>query len=308
MSNNGMAMFDGIWPALLIPQDPITLNVDTVLLVTHIHSMLAQGCQGVAIFGTTGEAAHFSVSEKCSILDSLIASGVPSSRLMVGVGTSCIQDTVALIKAAQSHKCCAVLWHPPFYYKNLNDQGVVEFFSRCLDLVDDTTLKCVLYHFPANTGVPITHGCITQLMRKYPSNILGVKDSSFSLDHTTELIQRFPQLKIFVGKDTDTAELVRRGACGAIVALANVAPKLMRSLYDHGKDGSSHPNRQEEIDALWSIIGQHYLICSVKGIKAAQSEGKDQEKWLFARPPLSPITMEQANELLKQMKDKHVDW
>jgi 4-hydroxy-tetrahydrodipicolinate synthase len=209
-----------------------------------------------------------------------------------------------MIKESIKLNCLAVLWNPPFYFKNLNDEGIINFYSACLNHIEDkSTLKVILYHFPANTCVPITHNIIDKLYAAYPENILGVKDSSFSFEHTLELIQKYPQLKIYVGKDTDTSELVRHGACGAIVALSNVVPNLMRSLYDYGKD-ESKPNRNEEILKLWSIIGQHYLICSVKGIKASQ---ENAHKWLVARPPLFPLSMEQAHELVRQMKEANVN-
>jgi 4-hydroxy-tetrahydrodipicolinate synthase len=183
-----------------------------------------------------------------------IQKGIPSQRLIVGVGHNSVADTVEMIRESLRLNCLAVLWHPPFYYKNLADHGVIEYYKQCLDRIEDrSALKVILYNFPANTCVPVTHNIIEQLMTAYPGNIMGMKDSSFSYDHTYQIIQRFPKLKMYVGKDTDTSELVRNGACGAIVAFSNMAPDLMQSLYEYGKDNTK-PNRNDEILKLWDIV------------------------------------------------------
>ncbi len=104
-----------------------------------------------------------------------------------------------------------------------------------------------------------------------------------------------------MGKDTDVSELVRHGAAGAIVALSNIVPNLMHSLYEYGKD-SSKSNRNDEINKLWELIGQHYLICSVKAIMASQKG----PKWNMARPPLSPLTVKQGEVLARQVKEANI--
>jgi 4-hydroxy-tetrahydrodipicolinate synthase len=207
-----------------------------------------------------------------------------------------------MIKESIKLNCLAVLWNPPFYFKNLNDEGIINFYSACLNQIEDkSTLKVILYHIPQNTCVPITHNIIDKLYAAYPENILGVKDSLGNFDESLELIQKYPHLKIYVGNDTDTSELVRHGACGAITAMSNLVPNLMRSLYDYGKD-ESKPNRNEEILKFAAIIVQYYFLSSVKAIMAAQNE----PKWLIARPPLVSLTMEQGHELVKQIKEANI--
>jgi 4-hydroxy-tetrahydrodipicolinate synthase len=199
-------LFNGIFPALLIPMNA-DYSVDTDALVAHIHDVLGNGCKGVVIFGTTGEASSFSLRAKKQVLKELIEKGVPPKRLMVGVGHSSIEDTVDMIRTALHHNVLAVLWHPPYYFKNVSDDGVVAFYKEVMDRVNDANLKVLLYNFPMLTGVPLTHSIIERIYNLFPNNIVGMKDSSFDFDKTLQLIKKFPQLKIYVGKDTDTSEL-----------------------------------------------------------------------------------------------------
>ena len=293
-------IYSGMFPALLIPMNP-DYSVDTDALVDHINDLFNNGCKGAAIFGTTGEAASYSLQEKQTVLKALIDKGIPPKRLIVGVGHSSMSDTVAMVRTAMSYNVLAVLWHPPYYFKNLSEDGVVAFYKESIEKVDDPRLKVILYNFPLCTGVPMTQNIIQRLCDLFPQNILGVKDSSFDYDNTLSLIKAFPQLKIYVGKDTDTSELTRNGAAGAIVALSNIAPNLMYSLYEYGKDNTK-PNRNDEINKLWALIGKHYLICSVKAIMASQKG----PKWNVARPPLFVITPEQAETLVREVKEANI--
>ena len=292
--------YHGMYPALLIPMNP-DYSVDIDALVDHINDMFDNGCKGAVIFGTTGEAASFSLDAKKKVLKGIIEKGIPPKRLMVGVGHSSIEETVDMIQTALSYNVLAVLWHPPYYFKNLSDDGVVEFYKQSIERVNNPSLKVILYNFPMFTGVPLNHQIIERIYNLFPDTIVGIKDSGFDYDKTLALIKTFPKLKVYVGKDTDTSELVRNGAVGAIVALSNIAPRLMVSLYEYGLDNTK-PNRNDEINNLWGLIGRHYLICSVKAIMASQKG----PKWNVALPPLFVITPEQAQSLVQGVKDANI--
>jgi 4-hydroxy-tetrahydrodipicolinate synthase len=130
------------------------------------------------------------LDHKKQVLNALIQKGIPPQRLVVGVGHSSIEETVDMVREALRHKVLAVLWHPPFYFKNLSDDGVIAFYKECLTRINDKSLKVILYNFPANTGVPVNQNIVGKLYDMFPDNIKGVKDSSFSFDHTLGLIQK----------------------------------------------------------------------------------------------------------------------
>lgn len=104
-----------------------------------------------------------------------------------------------MLKAAIKFKVLAVLWHPPYYYKNLADEGTILFYKECLEKVNDKSLKVILYNFPALTHVPLTHNIIGRLLELFPDNIIGIKDSSFDYYHTLSLIKTFPApFKVYI--------------------------------------------------------------------------------------------------------------
>ena len=292
--------YHGMFPALLIPMNP-DYSVDIDALVDHINDMFDNGCKGAVIFGTTGENASFSVETKKNVLKAIIAKGIPSKRLMVGVGHSSIEDTVEMIRAALNSDVLAVLWHPPYYFKNLSDDGVVAFYKETLERVNNPNLKVVLYNFPMFTCVPLTHEIIERIYNLFPENIIGIKDSGFDFHKTLAIIRKFPQLKVYVGKDTDTSELVRNGAVGAIVALSNIAPRLLVSLYEYGLDNTK-PNRNDEINNLWILISKYNLISSVKAIMAS----RNGSKWNVAVPPLFSLSADQTDYLVQGLKEANI--
>ena len=133
----------------------------------------------------------------------------------------------------------------------------------------------------------------------------GLKDSSYDFEQSLAYIKKFPQLKIYAGKDIDTSELVRLGAVGTISAFGNVAPALMNSLYEYGLDSKTKPNRNDEINKLWNIVFKHYFISSMKGILSVR---KSEIKWNIVRPPLASLSTEEANELVRLIDESAITY
>lgn len=158
-------------------------------------------------------------------------------------------DTVDMIRESLRYNLLAVLWNPPFYYKNLSEDGIVAFYQECLERVNDKSLNVILYNYPSNTCVPITRTIVERLFNLFPDNIIGLKDSSYNYEETLAFLKNFPHLKIYAGKDIDTSSLVSQGAVGTISAFANIAPNLMNSLYEHGLD-KTKPNRNDEANKV----------------------------------------------------------
>ena len=300
---NDEDIFSGIFPALLMPlNSDYSCNVDA--LVEHINDMLDNGCKGVVLFGTTGEAASFSVGERINVLKSVIEKGVPGEKILVGTGFSTIEDTVAMTKASIEHKCSAVLMHPPYYFKNVPDEGVIAYFKEVIERVGDLSLKIFLYHFPYFTGVPLTYNVIDTLHRMFPHNVIGIKDSEGVVDKTLKLMERFPDLKMHVGIDMYTAELVKAGAVGAITACANLCPRLMVSLYEHGKD-ETKPCRKEEIVKLCNLMlynKKHHFISALKAVIQAQKGSI----WALPKPPLYPLSDADIEELVSEYNSANI--
>ncbi len=200
--------------------------------IRQAHALLQQGCHGLGIFGTTGEATSFAVADRQAALEALIEGGVPAERLMPGIGTCAKTDTVALARHALAQGCMRVLMQPPFFYKGVSDEGVYAAFAELIDAVADDRLELYLYHFPQATQIPINKPVIERLVAAYPQTLRGIKDSSGDLAHTTDLARSFPSLAIYAGADSHLLDLLAAGGAGTVSAAANINSAANRTVLD----------------------------------------------------------------------------
>ncbi|MDF2798490.1 MAG: dihydrodipicolinate synthase family protein, partial [Devosia sp.] len=170
------------------------LSIDAGRFITNCQALLADGADGLAPFGTTSEANSMSVGERIDLLDALLDAGVAPERLIPGTGCAALPDTIALTKHAVSRGVLGTLTLPPFYYKGVPEEGLVDSYSAAIDAVGDSRLRIYLYHIPQTSGVPITLTLIEKLLAKHPGVFVGLKDSSGNWDNTHAVIKAFPEL------------------------------------------------------------------------------------------------------------------
>jgi 4-hydroxy-tetrahydrodipicolinate synthase len=272
----------GIWPALMTPLRP-DLGVDHARLVAHARTLLAAGCAGVTPFGTTGEGPSFSVTERCAAVDALVAGGVPAARILVSVGCAALPDAIALTRHAQDIGAWGVLLLPPFYFKGLSDAGIVDACSQVLDAAADRPLRVVLYHIPQVTAVALSHAVIAELLRRYPKNIVAIKDSQCDRAHSLALAKAFmPPLGVHVGNELDLPALAACGSRGAVSGLANFMPRVVHSLATE-PDAARTAAMHARVARLLDWLGGYALIPALKAIMAAQT---GDAAWLRVRAPL----------------------
>src|SRR6266516_3968306 len=159
------------------------LSPDSKRFIAHSKWLLSQNC-GLAVFGTNSEANSLSMEERAMLLDELVAAGVDPSRMMSGTGCCSIVETVRLTAQAVGHGCAGVLMLPPFYYKDVSEEGLYRYFSEVVQRVGDARLKIYLYHIPPVAVVGITTGLVERLLAAYPNVIAGMKDSSGAWNNT----------------------------------------------------------------------------------------------------------------------------
>ena len=121
------ALFGGVNAAVLTPMHA-DLSVDLDRMAAHCRWLLANGCNGLAVLGTTGEANSLGITERIAVLEGLVARGIPAAKLLPGTGTTALTDTVLLTRKAAELGCRGALLLPPFYYKNPSDDGLFAYF------------------------------------------------------------------------------------------------------------------------------------------------------------------------------------
>ncbi|MBF0269818.1 MAG: dihydrodipicolinate synthase family protein [Alphaproteobacteria bacterium] len=287
----------GVWAAALTPLDA-NLAPDVAALADHCRWLLANGCDGLAVLGTTGEANSFSVSERLAILDGLAEAGIPGANLVPGTGCCAFPDTVALTKRAIELGALGVLTLPPFYYKNVAEDGVFASYARVIEEVGDSRLRLYLYHFPKLSGVPITHSLIERLMKAYPGTIAGLKDSAGQLDHTLSLIKDFPELAIMAGYDDGLLPVLRAGGAGCITACANIASRLASDVVRSLGDPALAEQAQARLTGVRRVMEGMPMIAAMKELLARHC-GKDG--WRRVRPPQVDLSKDKADALAAQL-------
>ena len=170
----------------------VDLSPDRERFIRHCQWLLSQNC-GLAPFGTTSEANSMSTDERISLLDALVAAGIDPSRMMPGTGCCSITETVTLTAHAVKHGCAGVLMLPPFYYKDVSEEGLYRYFSEVVQRVGDARLRIYLYHIPPVAIVGITPKLVERLLKAYPNAIAGMKDSSGDWNNTKTFLDAFAE-------------------------------------------------------------------------------------------------------------------
>src|SRR6266446_92316 len=235
------------------------LAPDSKRFIAHCRWLLSHNC-GLAVFGTNSEANSLSMEERAMLLDEVVAAGVDPSRMMPGTGCCSIMETVKLTKQAVGNGCAGVLMLPPFYYKDVNEEGLHRYFSEVVQRVGDARLKIYLCHIPPVAVVGITTGLVERLLAAYPNAIAGMKDSSGDWNNTKTFLDAFAEtarpassaraartFDVFVGSETFLLANMRNGGAGTISATANVNPAAIHELYREWNtaDDTDHADQQQ---------------------------------------------------------------
>ena len=194
MINGSTTNISGVLAAVLTPLNA-DLSPDLDRLLRHCRWLIDNGCDGLAVLGTTGEANSFSVDERIAILDGLAEAGIPGDRLLPGTGCCALTDSVSLTRRAVELGAAGVLMLPPFYYKDVSDAGLFATFAEIIERVGDSRLRIYLYHFPRMSAVPFSHALIEDLLKRYPDTVAGMKDSSGDLANMAGAARAFPRLR-----------------------------------------------------------------------------------------------------------------
>ena len=275
------------------------LSPDAARFIAQCHWLLSQNC-GLAVFGTNSEANSLSVNERIALLDALLAADVDPSRMMPGTGCCALTDTVRLTEHAVKAGCAGVLMLPPFYYKDVTEEGLYRNFSEVVERVGDARLRIYLYHIPPVAVVGITPGLVERLLKKYPTAIAGMKDSSGDWSNTKIFLDAFAKsgFDIFPGSESFLLAGLRGGGAGCISATANVNPAAIDKLYREWKNADAD-QQQEALNAVRKATGQYIMIPALKQVIAHFANDPD---WCTVRPPLTELTAAQTKNVIDSLK------
>ncbi len=290
----------GIFAASVTPVDSDG-EISHERLAAHLRWLLHHGCHGVALFGTTGEAPSFSVAERRGALEAVLRRGVAPERILLGIGCCAHADTLALARHGLDHGVTRMLMLPPFYFKEVPDEGVFRSFAELIEGLGSDRLELVLYHFPRMSMVPISRAVIERLLGRFPGIVRGIKDSSGDWRHTAELIAAFPGFAVFSGSDMHLLRNLEAGGAGTVSAGANLACASSRDVFDGVARGDRAlaERAMKCVAAVRTVLGNHPMIPAIKRVIA---EGTRDPVWNHVRPPLVALDAAAGEALLGELE------
>jgi 4-hydroxy-tetrahydrodipicolinate synthase len=282
---------------------------DSQRFIAHCRWLLSQNC-GLAVFGTNSEASSLSIAERTMLLDELVAAGIDPSRMMPGTGCCSIMETVKLTTQAVEHGCAGVLMLPPFYYKDVSDEGLYRYFSEVVQRVGDARLKIYLYHIPPVAVVGITTGLVERLLAAYPNSIAGMKDSSGDWNNTKTFLDAFSKsgFDVFVGSESFLLANMQNGGVGTISATANVNPAAIHKLYREWDTADDADQQQSKLNVVRAVFSKRRFPSMIAALKQAVAIYADDPEWARVRPPLVELTPEQARTLAAELSAIGFRW
>ena len=286
------ALFGGVNAAVLTAMKP-DLSPDLDRMAAHCRWLLANGCNGLGIMGTTGEANSFGLTERKQILEGLVARGIPAHVMMPGTGCANLSDTVELTQHARAHGCKGVLVLPPFYYKAPSDDGLFAYFSEVITRVGGG-IAIYLYHFPQQSAVPFSLDLIGRLLKAFPGVVKGVKDSSGVYDNMKAMVDAFgPQgFEVYSGSDEYLQRILADGGAGCITAASNTNSHWGGIVYAK-RVGPEADAAQAMLTATRKAATSVALIPGLREI-IARSTG--DMGWRTIRPPHLPLDQAEADK------------
>ena len=287
------ALYGGVNAAVLTPMNA-DLSVDLDRMAGHCRWLLANGCNGLGVLGTTGEANSLGISERIAVLEGLVARGIPAARMMPGTGTPAITDTVMLTRAAEALGCPGALLLPPFYYKNPSEDGLLAYFNEVIQRVAGD-IKIYLYNFPQQSAVPFTVPFIDRLRSANPGKVQGLKDSSGSYENGLAYVDAFARdgFEVYAGDDSLLKPLLDKGSAGCITAASNVNCTIGAQVYA-GWNTAAGAAAHEILSATRRAVISVPLI---PGLKALVARNRGDVRWHNTRPPHLKLTEAQQAAL-----------
>ena len=281
-----MSKIKGIYAASMsLFNKDLSLNIEKT--IDHAEKVIDQGCHGVAIFGSTGQAQLISVSEKISLLNKL-SQNRHKDKYLIGTGLNSLSETINIMKVAISLKFNDFLIMPPAYYK-YGDKEVIEFYSRVVDGAPNS--RIILYNFEKLCGYKFSIECVEELVRKFPKQIIGVKDSSYNLyEHL-----KIDNFSVLPGSESKLLKGLELGCDGIITATCNVTGSLSRKIYDDFIEKKPQTTNEK----LCNVRNTFEKFNLISGLHSFMSD--EDEIYKNVLPPVSLLSEKNKQQLIEDL-------
>jgi len=282
-----MSIKKGIYSASMsILNDDLSLNVD--FTIKHAEKVISEGCHGAVIFGSTGMAQLISSDEKKRLIDKINTNKLKDFFIM-GTGANSLNENIQLMKYSINNGIDRFLLMPPAYYK-YKDEGAYAYYANVIQKVPES--KIILYNFEKLCGYKFSIDIIEKLVRDFPGQILGVKDSSYNLYEKLKI----PNFLIFPGSETKLLKGLEIGNSGIISAICNVTAPLARKVYEdfHSK---KEQTLNEKLCAIRKVFDNYNLVSALHTFMS-----EENSQYTKVLPPLNLLSKQDKKEFMSKLK------
>jgi 4-hydroxy-tetrahydrodipicolinate synthase len=281
-----MSKIKGIYAASMsVFNSNLSLNIEKT--VSHAEKIIDQGCHGVAIFGSTGQAQLISIGEKISLLNQLSKSKY-KDKYLIGTGLNSLNETINFMSVASSLNFNDFLIMPPAYYK-YGDKEVIEFYSRLVEAMPNS--RIILYNFEKLCGYKFSIECVEELVKKFPNQIVGVKDSSYNLYEIIKL----DNFSVLPGSESKLLKGLELGCTGIITATCNVTAGLSRKVYDDFFE----KKKQTKNEILCNVRNTFEKFNLISGLHSFMSN--EDKIYKNVLPPVSFLSEKENLQLIEEL-------
>jgi len=271
----------GVIAAIATPiDDKLTPDIPRAMKLARW--LLDNGCDGLNVLGSTGEATSFSVDERKAVMTAYKTNGLPMNRLMVGTGAASITDAIALTRHAAELGFAGALVLPPFYYKGVPDEGLIAYIGALAEATAAQKLPIYLYHYPQLTGIPWHVELIKRLRQTFPGRIVGLKDSSGDMAYARSVAAIDKSFATFPSTEACLLDARKGEFAGCISATANGNADLCQRAF---KDGDA-----AAYDAAVAIRKLFEGRPLVPGVKTLLGHIHNDPAIARVRPPFAAVS------------------
>ena len=282
-----MSKIEGIYAATVsVLEENLSLNVDKT--TKHVENLIDQGCHGVVVFGSTGQAQLISISEKIKLINNLSINKY-KDKYIIGTGLNSLSETINLMKIAISLNFKRFLIMPPAYYK-YSDSEAIDFFSKIVDEVPESEI--ILYNFEKLCGYKFSINCVEELAKRFPNQIVGVKDSSYNLFENLKI----DNFSVLPGSELKLLKGLELGCTGIITATCNVTASLARKVYDDFNNNKEQ-KFNKKLCLVREIFEEFNLISAIHSFMAQKDKS-----YINLLPPLSILNNNDQKRLFEELK------
>ncbi len=284
--------FKGVATAMVTPFDENGVNFSA--FGKMIERQITGGTDALVIIGTTGEPSTMTEDERTDVIKFSVEKCKGRIKLIIGAGSNCTAKAIENARVAEELGADGILAVTP-YYNKCTQSGIYKYYFAICKAVN---IPVIAYNVPSRTGVNISPETAEKLVCL--PNMAGIKEASGNMAQASETMRRIRgKADLYCGEDALNLPMTAIGAAGYISVVSNVAPELVKELYNCAS-GGNYIAANEINDKLLPLAAA--CFCEVNPIPVKEAYNLLGYEAGTPRAPLTRLEENNAAILKKELQ------